>query len=99
LLVNHETASAAEGFAWDIKGWPGVTVIGQDTAGAVVGAEDFDIPGGWTLTLPTHAAWGATGFLFKDQKTSPDIAIPETRGSLCRGDDAVMDAAINAVLK
>jgi carboxyl-terminal processing protease len=99
LLVNHETASAAEGFVWGIKGWPGVTVIGQDTAGAVVGAEDFEIPGGWILTLPTHAAWGPDGNSFRDKATAPDIVIPETRDSLCRGDDAAMDAAIGALRK
>jgi carboxyl-terminal processing protease len=99
LLVNSETASAAEGLVWNMKGWPGVTVVGQDTAGAIAGAEDFNIPGGWTLTLPTHAAWGADGKIFRDQKTAPDVVIPETRESLCRGDDAVMDAAIGVLLK
>jgi carboxyl-terminal processing protease len=99
LLVNHETASAAEGFVWDIKGWPGVTVIGQDTAGAVVGAEDFEIPGGWVLTLPTHAAWGPDGNSFRDKAMAPDIVVPETRDSLCRGDDAAMDAAIGALVR
>ena len=99
VLVNRETASAAEGLVWDIKGWPGVTVIGQDTAGAIAGAEDFNIPGGWTLTLPTHATWGADGKIFRDQNSVPDIAIPETRDSLCRGDDAVLNAAIGILLK
>lgn len=99
LLVNRETASAAEGFVWDIKGWSGVTVIGQDTAGAIAGAEDFNIPGGWTLTLPTHASWGPDGKIYRDQKTVPDIVIPETRDALCRGDDPVMKAAIGVLLK
>jgi carboxyl-terminal processing protease len=99
LLVNLETASAAEGFAWDIKGWPGVTVIGQNTAGAIVGAEDFNIPGGWTLTLPTHAAWGPDGTIYRDQKTTTDIIIPETRNSLCQGNDEVLSAAVGVLLK
>lgn len=99
LLVNHETASAAEGFAWDIKGWPAVTVIGQDTAGAIAGAEDFNIPGGWTLTLPTHAAWGPDGNIYRDEKTTPDIVVPETRDGLCQGNEAMMKAAIGVLLK
>jgi carboxyl-terminal processing protease len=99
LLVNQETASAAESFVWNIKGWPSVTVIGQATAGAIVGAEDFSIPGGWTLTLPTHAAWGSDGSLYRDQKSVPDLLVPESRKSLCRGEDAVLDAAIGVVLK
>jgi carboxyl-terminal processing protease len=99
LLVNRETASAAEGLVWDIKGRPGVTVIVQDTAGAIVGAEDFSIPGGWTLTLPTHASWGSNGRIFRDQKTTPDIVIPESRDALCRGDDNFMSAAVSVLLK
>jgi carboxyl-terminal processing protease len=99
LLVNRDTASAAEGLVWDIKGWSNVTVIGQDTAGAIAGAEDFDIPGGWTLALPTHASWGADGKTYRDQKTAPDIVVPETRDSLCRGDDNVMNVAIGVLLK
>jgi carboxyl-terminal processing protease len=98
LLVNHATASAAEAFVWDMKGRSGVTVIGQDTAGAIVGAEDFDIPGGWKLTLPTHATWGSDGKIYMDQKTAPDIVIAETRDHLCRGDDAVMKAAVGVLL-
>jgi carboxyl-terminal processing protease len=99
LLVNHETASAAEGFVWDIKGWPGITVLGQDTAGAIAGAEDFEIPGGWILTLPTHAVWGPDGNSYRDQATSPDIVIPESRDSFCSGTDATLNAAIVALLK
>lgn len=99
LLVNKETASAAEAFAWDIKGWPRVTVVGQPTAGAIVGAEDFDIPGGWTLTLPTHAAWGADGRIFRDELTRPDVFVPETRESLCQGQDLALQAALDLVLK
>jgi carboxyl-terminal processing protease len=99
LLVNRETASAAEGFVWDIKDWPRVTVIGQDTAGAIAGAEDFKIPGGWTLTLPTHGAWGSNGSIYKDQKTIPDIVIQETRDSICQREDAVMNAAVGILLK
>ena len=98
LLVNHETASAAEAFVWDMKGRSGVTVIGQDTAGAIVGAEDFDIPGGWKLTLPTHATWGSDGKVYMDQKTAPDIMIPETRDYLCRRDDTAMKAAVGVLL-
>lgn len=99
LLVNKETASSAEAFAWDIKGWPGVTIIGQSTAGAIVGAEDFNIPGGWTLTLPTHAVWGSNGKLYRDQKTVPDIEIPEERESLCQSKDVTMDRAIGLTLQ
>ena len=99
LLVNHETASAAEGFAWDIKGWPQVTVIGQETSGTIAGAEDFDIPGGWTLTLPTHAAWGPDGSMYRDRTTIPDRVVPETRAMLCSGKDAAMEAATEILLK
>lgn len=99
LLVNKETASAAEAFAREIKGWPRVTIVGQSTAGAIVGAEDFNIPGGWTLTLPTHATWTSNGKLYRDQETAPDIEIPEDRESLCQSKDVAMDRAIGFMLQ
>lgn len=95
VLVNQETASAAEGFAAIMKQEPNVTVIGQPTAGAVVGAESFPIPGGWTLAVPTHSAWLGNGDMYRDEKTIPNILVPLTRADLCSGRDSVLNKALS----
>lgn len=97
VLVNQETASAAEGFAAIMKREPNVTIIGQPTAGAVVGAEPFPIPGGWTLAVPTHSAWLADGERYRDDKTTPNIFLPLTKTDLCAQHDVVLDKALSLV--
>lgn len=97
VLINQETASAAEGFAAIMKQEPNVTLIGQPTAGAVVGAESFPIPGGWTLAVPTHAAWLGSGDIYRDERTTPDIVVPLTRADLCSGRDSVLNKALSLV--
>jgi carboxyl-terminal processing protease len=97
VLVNQETASAAEGFAAIMKQEPDVTLIGQPTAGAVVGAESFPIPGGWNLAVPTHSAWLGNGEMYRDEKTTPNILVPLTKADLCSQRDAVLDEALSLV--
>ena len=97
VLVNQETASAAEGFAAIMKQEPNVTLIGQPTAGAVVGAESFPIPGGWTLAVPTHSAWLGNGDMYRDETTTPNIVVPLTRADLCSGHDSVLNRALSMV--
>ena len=60
LLINTETGSASEAFAWMLKGRTAVTLVGETRAGVVLGGEPFNLAGGWTLTVPTHASWGRT---------------------------------------
>ncbi len=43
LLINNETGSASEGFAWMMKGRTAVTLVGGTTAGVVLGGEPFNL--------------------------------------------------------
>jgi C-terminal processing protease CtpA/Prc len=95
VLTDARTASAAEGFVWSLKSRPNVTVVGRPTAGAVVGSETILLPGGWKLTLPTHAGWGPDGRIFRDQKLVPDVAVPLTRRDLCANFDSDLARALN----
>ena len=83
VLINQKTGSAAEGFAWMLKVRTSVTLLGGTTAGALLGGETFDLPGGWTLTVPTHASWGPDGRRYVDTPVNPDIEIKWTRQNLC----------------
>jgi carboxyl-terminal processing protease len=87
ILVNERTASAAEGFAWVMKTQKAGTLIGQPTAGELLGGEGFDLPGGWKLTVPSHAVWGWQGNRYVDQPTPPDVEVKWRRRDLCEGRD------------
>lgn len=71
VLINERTASAAEGFAWHMKLKTKATLIGRATAGALLGAEYYTLPGGWRLSVLTYAGWGPDGKSMIDKPVSP----------------------------
>ena len=95
ILVNSGTGSASEGFAWVMKNHKSVTLVGHKTLGALLGGERFDLPGGWVLTVPTHASWGPDGKRYVDQAVTPDVEVIWTRQDLCEGRDPDMAKALD----
>lgn len=87
VLINEETASAAEGFAWHAKLRTKATLVGRKTAGALLGAEYFELPGDWRLGVPTHSGWGPDGKPVIDQPVTPHIETKWTRNDVCNGTD------------
>jgi carboxyl-terminal processing protease len=94
ILINRGTGSASEGFAALMKGRKSITLVGSATAGALFGSERFAMPGGWELTVPTHASWGPDGRRYVDQVVTPDLAVTWTRRQLCEGRDSDIAAAL-----
>jgi hypothetical protein len=78
ILVNHATASAAEGFSFFMQHRKRAVVIGQTTAGAGNPATVIALPGGMGLLLPfkrvvapdTDEGWDTVGVL-PDVTTAP----------------------------
>ncbi|HMQ03156.1 MAG TPA: S41 family peptidase [Pyrinomonadaceae bacterium] len=99
VLINEETGSAAEGFAWHMKLKSKATLIGRKTAGALLGAEYFSLPGGWRLGVPTHAGWGPDGRPVIDEPVTPNIETRWTVSDLCSGADPDMARAIEFLTK
>lgn len=95
VLISEETGSAAEGFAWSMKSQTSAVLLGRKTAGALLGSERFDLPGGWQLTVPTHAGWGPDGKLYRDAAVSPHIEVSWTRRDLCEGQDTDLVKALD----
>jgi carboxyl-terminal processing protease len=94
VLIGEDTGSAAEGFAWEMRGLAQVKFVGRTTAGALLSAQDFDLPGGWTLTIPVQGVWGADGADYRDRAVSPDVAVAWTRVDMCGGRDPDIAAAM-----
>ncbi len=97
LLINEETASAAEGFAWHMKLKTKATLVGRKTAAALLGAEYFTLPGGWRLGVPTHSGWGPDGKPVIDEPVTPHIETKWTLKNICGGTDPDMARAMDLI--
>ncbi|MBV9109479.1 MAG: hypothetical protein JO306_08750, partial [Gemmatimonadetes bacterium] len=97
VLTDGETGSAAEGFASVMKLGTHAVLIGRPTAGAILGGEDIDLPGGWSVVVPTHAPWDARGDSMQDLPVTPQVAVPFDRAQLCAGIDADLRKAFELI--
>lgn len=94
ILINEETESAGEGFAWHAKLKTDATLIGRRTAGQLLGAEYFRLPGDWRLGVATQSGWGPDGKPVIDQPVSPHIEMRWTLRDVCEGTDPDMTKAL-----
>lgn len=93
VLIGPRTGSAAEAFAWGMKLLTPARLIGRTTAGALLSEETFDLPDGWTVTLPNYAGWGPDGRSYVDRPVTPHEPVSVTREDLCAARDPDMEAA------
>jgi carboxyl-terminal processing protease len=97
VLIGPNTGSAAEGFAWAMRGGSKARFVGRPTAGALLSSETFPVGDGWKLTIPVQGLWGPQGQDYRDKAITPDIASRSTRKDLCRGGDPDLEKAIDLV--
>lgn len=94
LLVGARCYSAGEIFAQALKECRRATLVGTRTAGAVVAADDFDLPHGWRLTLPFAALRSGSGTPLEGIGVEPDVHLdfgePDTSPL---SDEAITSAA------
>ena len=82
ILVNANTYSAAEGFAFGLQRAGRATVIGQTTGGAGIAAHEIELGGGLTASIPDKLllapdgspGWEGVG-VKPDVVTAPDKEI------------------------
>lgn len=92
LLVNRTSRSGKELLAFGARRYEHVTVIGEQTAGAVVGARLFPLSNGDLLYLAVRSA-RIDGVKLEGVGVAPDINIPmDIR--YCRGSDVQLDRAV-----
>jgi C-terminal processing protease CtpA/Prc len=94
LLVNEWTNSAAEmvaGFAAE-NGL--ATIVGKQTAGNVLGAENFKVGSGYWVRLPVFAWYTAKGNCLEGKGVSPDVLVEVDPTLLNSGIDQQMNEAI-----
>jgi carboxyl-terminal processing protease len=93
LLVNEWTNSAAEmvaGFAAEHRL---ATIVGNKTAGNVLGATNFKVGGGYILRLPIFGWYTPCGDCLEGKGVQPDVAVEVNPSLLNAGIDQQMDKA------
>ena len=98
VLIGENTGSAAEGFAWVMKLKTNAVLMGRRTEGALLSGEEFEMGGGWVLTIPTAGIWGPDGVNYNDQAVQPDFTVPTSRQDLCAGRDPEIEQAMDRLL-
>jgi C-terminal processing protease CtpA/Prc len=82
VLVNAETASAAEWMASILRRERGAILVGERTAGADAGVEERTGPDGTTLSFGRERLVDPDGEGFQDVGLQPDVAVPLTLDSV-----------------
>jgi C-terminal processing protease CtpA/Prc len=102
VLVSHDCASACEGFSHAItQGGRSIVVGHYPTAGMYgeVGRGQYELPADISLQFPTGRPETMDGeLLIEGVGIIPDILVPVTEASALGRSDAVLQAAINALL-
>lgn len=95
VLVDQNTASAGEGFAWMMKQMTHATLVGRETAGVLLSGREFELPAGWKLVVPVDGLWGPNGTDFRDRPVEPDVVVRPTRADMCSGRDPDIEEALS----
>lgn len=98
VLVGPGSASASELFAATIQDNGRGKIVGQTTAGSVIGSQHLNLPDGGELSLSMRAVFTARDVLLEKIGVTPDIVVDPTWAQLRAGEDPAMEAAVTAVL-
>lgn len=98
VLINEKTSSAGEIAAQFAKDTRLATLIGQKTAGLVLGADVFDVGCGYTLYLPVFGWYGPSGSHSEGSGVVPDVPVDIDPMCLAEGKDVQLNKALDMIL-
>ena len=73
---------------------PQVTLIGENSAGAISDKMDRQLPNGWAFGLPHQRFETPDGTSFEGPGVPPDINVDMNIGAFALGQDAILETAI-----
>ena len=94
ILVNEWTNSAAEMVASFAADHRLATIVGNKTAGNVLGAANFRVGSGYWLRLPVFGWYASQGSCLEAKGVSPDVVVDVDPVLLNAGIDQQMDKAL-----
>jgi carboxyl-terminal processing protease len=97
VLIGPATASSAEILADALRHYGRAVLVGDRTAGAVLGGGSFPLPDGGRITVPASDIIGVSGVRLEGVGVTPDIAAAASPVSLAAGVDAVLQAGVEAL--
>ncbi len=97
LLTSGATFSAAETFALALRERDDVTLMGEDTSGHFSDLLETCLSNGWSLTLSGERYRAADGVLYEGLGVPVDIPIPFDPSALARGQDPMLEQALQTL--
>ena len=97
VLVDRSSRSAAELTPQALQEAGRAVVVGEQTIGSVLIAQDTDLPDGGRLTLSRADYITAGGVRLEKRGVTPDIVAPRTLTQRRAGEDPALEAAIAAL--
>lgn len=95
LLTGNLTGSGAEIFTMALREMPQVTVMGETTGGGLSDILGTTLPNGWLLGLSNQDYRTPDGTSFEGRGLPPDLYVETQAGALLRGEDPVLQTAID----
>ena len=97
VLINEKTSSAGEMAAQFAKDTKVATLIGQKTAGLVLGSDMFDVGYGYTLYLPVFGWYSPSGSYNEGSGVMPDVLVDIDPVCLAEGKDVQLNKALEMI--
>jgi hypothetical protein len=97
VLIGPGTAGAAEMLVLALRGLPGVTIVGEPTAGSPTPPLARTLPNGWSLGVPALDLVGSDGTSWMGNPIRPDVTVVTSGEDLAAGGDPGIIAALAVV--
>ena len=93
VLINRTSYSATSYFAAMIKGFPGVTLMGQVTGGGAGGHLGYQLSNGWQIRVSVSDFLDKGG-ISAELGVVPDVVIENTKEDIQNGRDKMLEKAM-----
>lgn len=94
LVTNSNTASAAENFELGMRTLSNVTIIGDTTTGVFATTLEGELPNGWKFSCSNSLYTDQNGICYEGKGIAPDYFVTNSPDDLSKGNDLVLEKAI-----
>lgn len=99
VLTNIYTISAGENLVLYLRVLPNVTIVGQNTTGAMGERIEKEMPNGWIYSITGQVMFAADGISYEGPGIPPDVLVTNTLEELEAGVDNMLDTALEILVQ